>query len=315
MNRNRWSQLEVKKLLEAYDRYGDNVTLIKKECFSNPSLKQRHENSIIKALIGIGKLPRNYLEEYKDNWKRNYYEEKNEGFTNELKEEIKKRDEYKCKICQSTEKLQVHHIVDYLYSRNNDQSNLILICKKCHWCVHSGSFTKELAETYASNIKDLGHKPIVMENTYIKKYAVSTEELSKLISESKNIYKINPKNEILFCVTGLHFVILDYLVENSFKSATDMAKAIEWNKSRVKNGIDKLKSLGLLLPHRSVEHKGAKRKHLYAVNNTGRLVYVKGKIILEKEYGTLYQSQVEEIPEINIVCSRDEIKKYNNYKV
>lgn len=54
-------------------------------------------------------------------------------FNNDLKEQIRKRDNYICKNCKSKQqkrKLQVHHI-DY-DKQNNSLNNLISLCQPCH---------------------------------------------------------------------------------------------------------------------------------------------------------------------------------------
>ena len=56
-------------------------------------------------------------------------------FDMELKNEIRRRDNYMCQICYYTEeqlgyKLSVHHI-DY-NKKNNKKNNLICLCKSCH---------------------------------------------------------------------------------------------------------------------------------------------------------------------------------------
>jgi hypothetical protein len=76
-------------------------------------------------------------------WRKNHSGEKNynwkggisdtpygKDFTNKLKRAIKKRDNYKCKICGNPNSLHVHHI-DY-NKQNNKQINLITLCKSCH---------------------------------------------------------------------------------------------------------------------------------------------------------------------------------------
>lgn len=52
-----------------------------------------------------------------------------------FREDVFSRDDHKCKICQSTNELDAHHIVD-----RNDmpdggyiKSNGITLCKDCHW--------------------------------------------------------------------------------------------------------------------------------------------------------------------------------------
>ena len=56
-------------------------------------------------------------------------------FNNELKEKIRKRDNYICQECEFTEKqleykLVIHHI-DY-NKKNNNLNNLISLCRSCH---------------------------------------------------------------------------------------------------------------------------------------------------------------------------------------
>ena len=56
-------------------------------------------------------------------------------FNDKLKEEIRKRDNYKCKICHLSQKelfqsLSIHHI-DY-NKKNYDKNNLISLCPSCH---------------------------------------------------------------------------------------------------------------------------------------------------------------------------------------
>ncbi len=61
---------------------------------------------------GIGKLPYSF------------------NFNKELKELIKKRDNYVCQLCFKSSKLQVHHI-DY-DKKNCNPENLITLCRSCH---------------------------------------------------------------------------------------------------------------------------------------------------------------------------------------
>ena len=53
-------------------------------------------------------------------------------FNNDLKQAIKKRDNYKCKECNQSSKypLEIHHI-NY-NKKNNNSNNLITLCKVCH---------------------------------------------------------------------------------------------------------------------------------------------------------------------------------------
>ena len=58
-------------------------------------------------------------------------EEYGENWTEDLKKKIRKRDEWKCQICNCKNKiLDVHHI-DY-NKKNCDEDNLITLCHNCH---------------------------------------------------------------------------------------------------------------------------------------------------------------------------------------
>lgn len=61
-------------------------------------------------------------------------------FNFKLKEEIRKRDNFRCCECgspqdESIRRLEVHHIDEN--KKNNDKSNLISLCKSCHRKVHN----------------------------------------------------------------------------------------------------------------------------------------------------------------------------------
>lgn len=61
------------------------------------------------------------------------------GFTKELKNEIRKRDNYKCQICGKPEKENKNHPVHHIdFSKDNhSKDNLILLCWSCHRTIHN----------------------------------------------------------------------------------------------------------------------------------------------------------------------------------
>jgi len=65
------------------------------------------------------------------NWKGGLsFEPYPKEFNEKLKYEIKERDNFQCKRCESNEILHVHHID---YNKDNcEKSNLITLCNKCH---------------------------------------------------------------------------------------------------------------------------------------------------------------------------------------
>ena len=49
---------------------------------------------------------------------------------------VLKRDNFLCHLCGKTDDLQVHHKVPYSYDANNSLSNLVTLCKSCHFNIH-----------------------------------------------------------------------------------------------------------------------------------------------------------------------------------
>ena len=62
-----------------------------------------------------------------------------------MRERILERDGYKCTVCNSEDKLVVHH-KDFngrgKENPNNDEDNLITLCKQCHVAVHRAQLLK-----------------------------------------------------------------------------------------------------------------------------------------------------------------------------
>lgn len=68
------------------------------------------------------------------------------------REEILKRDNYKCRFCGSTERLMVHHEDgkgrkqhprEVTYIINNNVNNLITLCSSCHSKLHSTLYSND----------------------------------------------------------------------------------------------------------------------------------------------------------------------------
>lgn len=96
-------------------------------------MQWRHENTTKSRGVGHSS--------YKDgSTKTDRAERYGYGFTKKIKREIKIRDGYNCQLCnenlsgEMSYMLDVHHID--LNKLNNDPSNLICYCKKCHTTLH-----------------------------------------------------------------------------------------------------------------------------------------------------------------------------------
>lgn len=79
-------------------------------------------------------------------------------FNRLLREEIRKRDQYRCQMCFISEKeypskLSVHHIDWNKY--NNIEWNLVSLCKSCHQFLHSNKLIIDLLENKKNNIYEV----------------------------------------------------------------------------------------------------------------------------------------------------------------
>ena len=58
------------------------------------------------------------------------------GPSNEMRVLIKQRDHWACRVCRSSEQLEVHHIVFRSRGGNHDDTNLITLCASHHRAAH-----------------------------------------------------------------------------------------------------------------------------------------------------------------------------------
>ena len=74
--------------------------------------------------------------------------EKRTALSKKTKEEILKRDNYSCIVCEEVEGLEIHHIMAIRGSsimELHDHDNLATLCKDCHYLAHNGNYYKGLA--------------------------------------------------------------------------------------------------------------------------------------------------------------------------
>lgn len=77
------------------------------------------------------------------------------GVEAEVREYIKNRDDFKCRLCMEkheTLALQVHHIVPVANGGDDDNKNLVLLCYDCHTNLH-----KQGWEKYSQDLLDYVH--------------------------------------------------------------------------------------------------------------------------------------------------------------
>lgn len=71
------------------------------------------------------------------NWKGGKVTYRGKGWRG-IRAQIIRRDKNKCRLCDSTVQLEVHHITPYRTTKDNSPENLITLCKLCHSGVEYG---------------------------------------------------------------------------------------------------------------------------------------------------------------------------------
>lgn len=127
---------------------------------SKPLKKYKHEIILIdEHRIKLAKL--RFNRKYKKYRKKpaGYRQHTKHGFTNELKVEIRGRDNNVCVLCEKNieingRQLDVHHI-NYDW-KDNRPENLVSLCRECHYIAHNGLYKDEyrsMCEEVIKNIK------------------------------------------------------------------------------------------------------------------------------------------------------------------
>ena len=58
------------------------------------------------------------------------------NISNEVRRGIYKRDGFRCALCDSTEGLQIHHVIPRGVGGSSSPMNLICLCSRCHNAAH-----------------------------------------------------------------------------------------------------------------------------------------------------------------------------------
>ena len=104
------SEEHKRKISESHKGFKHTKESIKKMSESKKGKRMGKESSNWRG--GISKLPYAF------------------NFNEKLKKRIKKRDSYKCQICETLDDLSIHH-VNY-DKMNSDWNNLVTLCNSCH---------------------------------------------------------------------------------------------------------------------------------------------------------------------------------------
>jgi hypothetical protein len=126
----------IRKIIESR-KNNPNYSLIKKR-ISN-TLKRKYKNKEISSSFYIdGRYTNNPNSQY------NLY---NGEFTESLKLDVRKRDNWTCQLCNKKRSTSCHHIDEN--KTNNVVDNLIVLCRSCHSKYHS---SKEEKKTELKNL-------------------------------------------------------------------------------------------------------------------------------------------------------------------
>ena len=75
----------------------------------------------------------------------------------------------KCEMCGDAENLHVHHATyDHRYDEENHLSDLVVLCKSCHWFVHGFTINKRkrlMIKGRRFDIREISTRPRQLEET------------------------------------------------------------------------------------------------------------------------------------------------------
>ena len=129
------------------------------------------------------------------------------GFNNKLKKKIKERDGNCCQLCGETKKLEVHHI-DY-DKNNNNEDNLITLCKKCHGITnYNRGFWTQVFIGLNSNSK-IVKKGWGLEIHFVNNDKYCLKYLVFFKGKKFSWHKHEMKQELWFCMWGSFECILN----------------------------------------------------------------------------------------------------------
>lgn len=108
------------------------------------------------------------------------------------KESVLKRDKYKCANCGSTDRndLNVHHIVPLSAGGSNTDTNMIVLCSKCHKAIHFGKHRDsfDITDNHKKSTKRTDEEAYAIFDKYFSG-RIGTAELKNQMGFAKS-YKI-----------------------------------------------------------------------------------------------------------------------------
>lgn len=141
-----------------------------------------------------------------------YHDVNQEHFSENLKEYVRKRDGYKCVICDYDQNLEVHHKIPRRLGGINHEDNLVTLCTSCHRAIETGDVdhaTNKCFERYAKNHGriSLADYAKVDRKRLQKEINQKLDELFEDITKHADTKDIVKKIDLTFdLVSKIHFV-------------------------------------------------------------------------------------------------------------
>lgn len=110
------------------------------------------------------------------------------GFTSNVMEEVKDRDNWECQICGKRTSLEIHHIVKVKYGGDSNTNNLITLCTSCHRAIDSLNIEHAIKKCTRNAMEYLGIKKETEINNHKEVLQFTKIRLERLF---KSIEKID----------------------------------------------------------------------------------------------------------------------------
>jgi HNH endonuclease len=168
---------DVCKKIAASKRVGNYTN--SKKVIEEQAIKDLEEKVAAKVAILINKL--HQTGEGFNGKTIDYYDV--DGFSESLKEAVKKRDNYHCYVCGNDNNLEVHHMIPRRNGGSHTMDNLITLCCRCHRHIETGDL-HHATRKCIQNAKRHHHIPI--------------EKAKKEMSKEMKIIELTHCIEIIF---------------------------------------------------------------------------------------------------------------------
>ncbi len=115
-----------------------NCIICNKEFYIKPSHIKRNRGKFCSQKCNSINQKNSFKGKNNPAWRggfsKTYQENRTERQWNRIRKEVYKRDNWTCQICRKHchKDIQCHHIIPYRISLNDNQENLITLCKSCH---------------------------------------------------------------------------------------------------------------------------------------------------------------------------------------